>query len=360
MKRKIVFENGREFVGEAFGSTKDVISEVVFNTNVVGYQEILSDPAYTDLSIVMTYPLIGNYGIIDEDFDSKIIGAKALITSEYNDKPSNFRYANTLAETLKEYDVSGVTHVDTRAITRMLAREGTMKAAICDEKTTKATALKRIKAYKTPKDQIKRVSCKKIWYSRCSNPKYNVVALDMGITSHNLVDLNKNGINVTVVPYETSLEKIKSLRPDGIFLSKGPGNPKNAKHAIELVKKLQGKYPIMGISLGLEILALANGLDVKKMKVGHRGSNHSIRDEKTGKLFVVNQNHGYVVKDFKKKGFEVTCRDVMDNTIEGIDIPGKRAFGVQYYPNSIVNPENSKAVIDKFIKYMGKKGGRNA
>lgn len=360
MKRKIVFENGREFVGEAFGAVNDVVSEVVFNTNMVGYQEILSDPAYTDLSIVMTYPLIGNYGIIDEDFDSKLMGVKALITSEYNDKPSNFRYANTLAETLEENNVAGITHVDTRAITRMLAREGVMKAAICDEKTSKATALKRIKTYKAAKDQIKRVTCKKVWYSRCSNPKFNVVAIDMGITSHNLVDLNKNGINVTVVPYDTDIKKITALRPDGIFLSKGPGNPKNAKHAIELVKKLQGKYPIFGISLGLEIIALANGLECKKMKVGHRGSNHSIRDEKTGKLFVVNQNHGFCVKDFKKKGIEVTCRDVMDNTIEGLDIPAKRSFGVQYYPNSVVNPEDSKAVIDKFIGYMKKKGGRNA
>lgn len=182
----------------------------------------------------------------------------------------------------------------------------------------------------------------------------------MGITSHNLTDLNKHGINVTVVPYETSLEKIKSLRPDGIFLPKGPGNPRNAKRAIELVKKLQVSYPIMGISLGMQILALANGLDSKKMKVGHRGSNHTIRDEKTGKLFTVNQSHGYVIKDFKKKGVEVTHRNVMDNTIEGIDIPAKLAFGVQYYPNSVVNPDDSKAVLDKFIKYMENKGGQNA
>lgn len=360
MKRKIVFENGKEFVGEAFGSKKDVVSEVVFNTNMVGYQEILSDPAYTDLSIVMTYPLIGNYGIIDEDFDSSIIGVRALITNEYNDKPSNFRYANTLAETLKEHDVAGISHVDTRAITRMLAREGTMKAAICDEKTTRATALKRIKAHKATKDQIRRVSCKKIWYSRCANPRYNVVALDMGITSHSLVDLNKFGINVTIVPYDTSVEKIKSLRPDGIFLSKGPGSPKNAKHAIDVVKKLQGKYPILGCSLGLEIIALANGLEVKKMKNGHRGSNHSVRCEKTGKLFVVNQNHGYVIKDFKKRGINVTCRNVMDNTIEGLDIPAKRTFGVQYYPSQVVNPDDSNRVLTKFVDYMKDKGVHHA
>ena len=182
----------------------------------------------------------------------------------------------------------------------------------------------------------------------------------MGITSHSLVDLNKAGFNVTIVPYETSFEKIKSLHPDGIFLSKGPGSPKNAKHAIELVKKLQGKYPIMGCSLGLEIIALANGLEIKKMKNGHRGSNHSIRCEKTGKLFVVNQNHGYVIKDFKKKGIEVTCRNVMDGTIEGIDIPAKRVFGVQYYPIHNVNPEDSDRIIQKFVGYMEEKGVRNA
>lgn len=360
MNRKIVFENGREFVGEAFGSKEDVISEVVFNTNMVGYQEILSDPAYTDLSIVMTYPLIGNYGIIDEDFDSKLIGVKALITKEYNDKPSNFRYANTLAETLTENNVAGITHVDTRAITRMLAAQGTMKAAICDEKTSRATALKRIKAYKTPKDQIKRVTCKKIWYSRCPNPRYNVVALDMGITSHSLVDLNKYGINVTVVPYDTTFEKIKNLKPDGIFLSKGPGNPKNAKHAIELVKKVQGKIPVFGISLGCEIIALANDLDVKKMKVGHRGSNHTIRELSTKKLSVVNQNHGYVIKDFNKKNVIVTHRNILDNTIEGIDIPSKMTFGVQYYPNSVVNPDDCEKVIMKFRSYMEQKWGNNA
>lgn len=352
MKRKIVFENGRVFIGEAFGSKKELVAEIVFNTNMVGYQEMLSDPAYTDLAVVMTYPLIGNVGIINDDFDSKIIGISALITKEYNDKPSNFRYANTLSETLEEAGVPGVTHVDTRAITKMISKFGTMKAAICGADTSNAEALRRIKNHTSSKDQVKRVSCKKIWYSRCSNPKYNVVAIDTGITYSNLRDLNKNGINVTVVPYDTDYEKIKSLRPDGIFLSKGPGNPKNLKKLIELTKRLQGKYPIYGMSLGCQILALANNMDIVKMKVGHRGSNHSVRDIKTDSISIVSQNHGYVIKDDAPKDIEITHRNVLDNTIEGIEIVPDKAFAVQYYPNSHVNPKDSNKIISKFIKYM--------
>lgn len=352
MKRKIVFENGRVFVGEAFGSKKDIVSEVVFNTSMVGYQEILSDPSNTDLSIVMTYPLIGNVGIINEDFDSRIIGLKALITKEYNDKPSNFRYAHTLSETMEDNDVAGITHVDTRAITKMLEKDGTMKAAICNYDVSNTEALKRIKKHISSKDKIKRVSCKKTWYSRCSNPKYNVVAIDMGITYSNLQDLNKYGINVTVVPHDTSHEKIKSLRPDGIFLSKGPGNPKNAKNAIELVKKFQGKIPILGISLGHQILALANDMDVYKMKVGHRGSNHPIQNCETGEINIVAQNHGFCVKNKNNKKIKITHLNVLDETIEGIEIINKKAFSVQYYTNSAVNPKDCDQIISKFIKYM--------
>lgn len=354
MKRKIVFENGKVFYGEAFGSKKDVVAEVVFNTNMVGYQEILSDPAYTDLAIAMTYPLIGNVGIINDDFDSKIMGVKALITKEYNDKPSNFRYANTLSETLEESDVAGITHVDTRAITKMLTKEGTMKAAICNMDTTNAEALKRIKKHISAKDQIRRVTCKKTWYSRCANPKYNIVAIDMGITYSNLRDFNKHGINVTVVPYDTTYEQIKQIRPDGIFLSKGPGNPKNAKKAIELVKKIQGDIPIFGISLGHQILALANNMDVIKMRVGHRGSNHPVLNLETEEINIVAQNHGYVVKEKGKTKAKITHINVLDQTIEGIEVPEDKAFSVQYYPNSAVNPKDSEKIITKFIEYMEK------
>lgn len=352
MERKIVFENGREFIGEAFGSTNNVVSEVVFNTGMVGYQEILSDPAYKDLSIVMTYPLIGNYGIIEEDFDSKIISVNALITKEYNDKPSNFRYANTLSETLEDYNVAGITHVDTRAITRMLTQSGSMIACICDLDISKEQALSMIKKHKENKNILKDVSCKKKWYSRCSNPKYNVVAIDTGITSHNLSDLKRNRINVTIVPFDTNTKDIESLNPDGIYIPNSPGNPNNNSELIKTIKKLSGKIPIFGVGNGCNIIALANGLKVEKIKPGHHGSNHSIKILETGKLIVVAQNHQYTICDFKNKGIDITHQNVLDKTIEGIDIPKKMCFGVEYYTNSTVNEEDSKDLFEKFIKYM--------
>lgn len=361
MKRKIVFENGREFIGEAFGSTNDVVSEVVFNTGMVGYQEILSDPAYKDLSIVMTYPLIGNYGIIEEDFDSKIIGVKALITKEYNDKPSNFRYANTLAETLEDYGVAGITHVDTRAITRMIAQSGTMKACICNEEKSTKEALSMIKKDKENNKLIEDISCKKKWYSRCSNPEYNVVAIDTGITNHNLYDLKESRINVTIVPFNTDIDKIIDLNPDGIFLPNSPGDPNKHKEINKVIKKLIGKVPIFGVGNGCNEIALAEGLKVEKMKTGHHGSNHSIKEEETGKLIVVGQNHHYTIKEFKKKGINITHKNVLDNTIEGIDISKKMCFGVEYYASGITNPEDNKKQMQKFINYMNEyRGEANA
>ena len=352
MKRKLVLANGMEFVGKAFGSKKEVISEVVFNTSCVGYQEILSDPSYTDQMICMTYPLIGNYGVIDEDYESKLFGPRAMIVHEYNDKPSNFRYTKTLNEVMEENDVVGLTHVDTRALTRVIRDNGAMIGIICDEDVSVETALEKIESYPLPHDQIARVSCKKIWYSRCANPKFNVVAIDCGIKYNIIRDLNRNGCNVTIVPYNTTSKKIMDLKPDGIFLSNGPGDPKDVMNLVELIKELQGQKPIFGICLGHQIIALANGFETYKLKFGHRGANHPVKNNITGKIEITSQNHSYAVKYKDDPRVEITHYNLLDNTVEGLEIKQDRVFSVQYHPESAAGPEDSKYLFKKFIDNM--------
>ena len=338
MKRNLVLENGLESVGSGFGSQKEEVAQIVFNTAVVGYQEILSDPSNTDLMLCMTYPLIGNYGITDDDYESRIISPKALIVREYNDKPSNFRYTKTLNELLEENDVVGISHVDTRSITRIIRENGTMTAIITDVDTSTQEALQHIKNYKESKQLIAKVSCKKLWYSRCSNPKYNVVIIDCGIKFSIIKKLNSLGFNVTIVPFNTSVTKIQSLAPDAIIISNGPGNPSDAVEVIETVKLLQGKYPMLGISLGHQIIGLANNMECSKLKVGHRGINRPVRNNKTNKITIVNQNHGYALNN-KNNDIEITYVDILDDCIEGLNISKDMCFGVQFYPTDNVYEE---------------------
>ena len=220
--KKIVLENGSEFYGYAFGADKEAVNELVFNTSMAGYQEIISDPSYTDQMVCMTYPLIGNYGITDEDFETRVPTMGGLIVREYNDLPSNFRYTKTLSEVLDEYDIPGISGVDTRKITRIIRDEGSQKVLITDASTPYEEALKRVREYAIPTDMVSRVSCKKRWYSRTPNHKYDVVAVDCGIKLNIVRKLNEKGCNVTVVPFNTTAEEILNMNPDGLFLSNGP------------------------------------------------------------------------------------------------------------------------------------------
>jgi len=360
MDKKLVLQNGVTFLGKGFGANKEVIAELVFNTSMVGYQEILSDPSYTDQLVVMTYPLIGNYGIIDEDYESKLIGPKAMIVKEYNDKPSNFRYTKTLNELLEENDVPGLTHIDTRKLTRILRDEGSMLGIICDTTVTDEEALEKIKAYEIPHDQVSKVSCKKKWYSRCANPKYNVVAIDCGIKYNIIRELNRNSCNVTIVPYNTPYEKILEMDPDGIFLSNGPGDPEDVVEVIETVRNLQGKKPIFGICLGHQMIALANGFKTYKLKFGHRGANHPVKNLITGKVEITSQNHSYaVIEDgFKDSEAKITHINLLDGTVEGMMVEKDKVFSTQYHPESAAGPEDSKYLFSVFIKNMEDMKGR--
>ncbi len=354
--KKIVLENGSEFYGWGFGADREAVNEIVFNTSMVGYQEIMSDPSYTDQMVCMTYPLIGNYGITDEDYETKVPTMGGMIVREYNDLPSNFRYTKTLSEVLDEYGIPGISGVDTRKITRIIRDEGSQKVLITDASTPHEKAMEMLLAYEIPHDMVARVSCKKRWYSRTPNHKYDVVAIDCGIKLNIVRKLNEKGCNVTVVPYNTSAEEIMKMRPDGLFLSNGPGNPEDVTPVINVVKELKGKLPIFGICLGHQMISLALGAKTFKMKFGHRGGNHPVMNLETGKIEITSQNHSYAVDCDSLKGTELklTHKNLLDNTAEGVESPENRLFSVQYHPESAPGPQDSEYLFDKFIALMKK------
>lgn len=352
--KKIVLEDGEEYYGYGFGADIESISEIVFNTSVVGYQEIISDPSYTYQMVVMTYPLIGNYGITDEDYETRVPTIGGLIVRDYNDIPSNFRYTKTLSEYLEDNNVPGIYGIDTRKLTRSIRDKGSRKVLITDAKTSKEEALEKLKNYQIPTDSVAKVSCKKKWYSRTANAVYNIVAVDCGIKLNIVRSLNKRGCNVTVVPYNTPFEKIEELKPDGIFLSNGPGNPENVKEVIKLVKKARGKYPIFGVCLGHQMISLAYGAKTYKLKFGHRGGNHPVLNLKTDKIEITSQNHSYAVdeKSLAKTKLKATHKNLLDGTIEGVECLEDKIFSVQYHPESAPGPQDSSYLFNKFIDLM--------
>lgn len=352
--KKIVLENGREFYGYGFGADREAINEIVFNTSMVGYQEILSDPSYTDQMVVMTYPLIGNYGTAEEDYETKFPTIGGMIVREYNDIPSNFRYTKTLNEVFEEYDIPAISGVDTRTLTRIIRDEGSQKVIIADASTPREEALERLRAYALPHDMVARVSCRKRWFSRTPNHRYDVVAIDCGIKYNIIRKLNEKGCNVTVVPFDATVEEILAFRPDGIFLSNGPGDPTDVTPVIEKVRALKGRVPIFGICMGHQMVALAYGAKTFKMKFGHRGGNHPVKCLATGKIEITSQNHSYAVdiESLKNTPLQLTHINLLDNTAEGVECPEEKVFSVQYHPESAPGPQDSAYLFDKFIKMM--------
>lgn len=352
--RKIILEDGSEYYGYGFGASCDKVCEIVFNTSMVGYQEIVSDPSYTYQAVVMTYPLIGNYGITDEDYETKTPTIGALIVREYCDSPSNFRYTKTLSETMEEYRIPGIYGVDTRKITRSIRDLGSRRVLITTPETTKEQGLEIIKSTPVKKDAVELVSCKKRWYSRTANHTYNVVAIDCGIKLNIVRSLNKRGCNVTIMPYNTTAQQVLSLQPDGLFLSNGPGDPEDVEPVINLVRELRGKLPIFGICLGHQMISLAYGAKTYKLKFGHRGGNHPVKNLETGKIEITSQNHSYAVdeKSLDGTGLEVTHINILDNTVEGVKCEKDKVFSVQYHPESAPGPQDSAYLFDIFLKNM--------
>ena len=352
--RKLVLEDGAEYYGTGFGHTGDAVCEIVFNTSMVGYQEIISDPSYTYQAVVMTYPLIGNYGIADEDYETKTPTIGGLIVREYNDLPSNFRYTKTLSEVMEEYKIPGLAGIDTRKLTRSIRDLGSRRGIITNADTPADAAVEKIKNTPVPHDAVARVSCKKRWYSRTANAKYNVVAIDCGIKLNIIRSLNVRGCNVTVMPYNTSAAEVEKMKPDGIFLSNGPGDPEDVIPVIDLVKKLKGRYPIFGICLGHQMICLACGAKTYKLKFGHRGGNHPVKNLETGKIEITSQNHSYAVdeKSLENTELRVTHINLLDNTVEGVRDERSKMFSVQYHPESAPGPQDSAYLFDKFTSLM--------
>ena len=351
--KKLVLENGKEFPGYGFGSDRIAVCEIVFNTSMVGYQEIVSDPTYTEQIVVMTYPLMGNYGFADEDYESKFPSMGGMVVRECCDAPSNFRYTKTLNEAFEELDVPGISGVDTRMITRIIRNEGTQRAAIVDYNMPHEEAMKLIRESEPKRNLLERISCKKRWFSRTPNHKWDVVAIDCGIKYSFIRQLNAKGCNVTIVPYNSTPEEILAFNPDGIFVSNGPGDPAESTKVSETIKALQGKLPIFGVDLGHQIIAMSYGAQNVKLKVGHRGANHPVKNLESGKLEIVAQNHGFVVDEesIKSTPIKVTHRNLLDNTVAGIEVMEDHIFSVQYQPDC--SPESSSTYLfDKFIKLM--------
>jgi len=356
--KKIVLENGSEYYGRGFGSEKDRVIEIVFNTSMVGYQEILSDPSYTDQGVVMCYPLMGNYGMAEDDYETKTPTISALIAREYNDEPSNFRCTKTLAEVMRLYDIVGIENIDTRKLTREIRNYGSCKALITDAIKDKEECLDILKNTVMPTDQVSRVSRKEIEVYEPAvadlRAKFHVVAIDCGM-KHNIVrSMNKKGLKVTVVPWDTDAQTIINLKPDGVFISNGPGDPTDVKPVIDTVKKLIGKYPIFGICLGHQILSLAYGAKTYKLKFGHRGGNHPVRNLLKGRVEITSQNHSYAVdtKSIKDTNLIVTHVNLIDQTVEGVMSLKDKTFSVQYHPESAPGPQDSDYLFDEFIKLM--------
>lgn len=352
--RKIILEDGSEYYGYAFGDTSDKVCEIVFNTSMVGYQEIISDPSYTYQAVVMTYPLIGNYGMADDDYETKTPTIGGLIVREYNDLPSNFRSTKTLSEVMKEYKIPGIYGVDTRKLTRFIRDNGSCKVLITDAAVSREYGMDILKKADIPADAVSKVSCEKSWCAPSENEKYHVAAIDCGMKMNIVRSLNKRGCKVTIVPWNTSADEIEKLCPDGVFISNGPGDPTDVQPVIETIKALKGRYPIFGICLGHQIISLAYGAKTYKLKFGHRGGNHPVRNLETNKIEITSQNHSYAVdsESIRSTELEVTHINLLDGTVEGVKCDKDKIFSVQYHPESAPGPQDSAYLFDRFIKMM--------
>lgn len=352
MKRQLILEDGTIFIGEAFGSDTDTVGEVVFNTGMTGYQEILSDPSYCGQIVTLTYPLIGNYGINRDDFESITPAVKGFVVKETADFPSNWRSEQTLDEYFKRKKIPGISGIDTRKLTRIIRSHGTLKGAICSIEKDAEEVIKSLRSETLPTDQVRQVSTKNPYPSPGRGKR--VVLVDFGMKHGILRELNQRDCDVIVVPYNTTAEEILQLRPDGIMLSNGPGDPMDVPEGIEMIRGVLGEVPLFGICLGHQLFALACGAETTKMKFGHRGSNHPVKDLRTGKIAITSQNHGYTVENdsVENTRLEVTHIAINDGSIEGLKHMDYQAFTVQYHPEASPGPEDANGLFDQFMDMM--------
>ena len=358
MKAFLILEDGTVFTGTSIGSTKEVISEIVFNTSMTGYLEVLTDPSYAGQAVVMTYPLIGNYGITP-DMESEKPWPDGYIVRELSRLPSNFRCQGTIQDFLAEHDIPGIAGIDTRALTKILREKGTMNGMITtNENYNTDEIIQKLKAYRTGK-VVEKVTCSEKTVMKNSGCK--VALMDFGAKKNIAESLWKRGCEVTIYPAHTPANEILADQPDGIMLSNGPGDPKECRDIVEELKKLYASdIPIFAICLGHQLMALANGADTHKLKYGHRGGNHPVKDLADNRVYISSQNHGYVV-DTENLDPSVAVPafvNVNDGTNEGLKYTGKNIFTVQFHPEACPGPQDSSYLFDRFIEMMG--GNKNA
>jgi carbamoyl-phosphate synthase small subunit len=353
-KAYLVLEDGTVMKGKAFGAEKSSMGEVVFNTGMTGYQEVLSDPSYCGQIVTMTYPLIGNYGINRDDFESLSPFIHGFIVKEHSELPNNWRTETTLDELLKERGIPGIYDIDTRKLTRILREQGAMRGMIISGQDVDITnqLIEQVKDLPLMTDQVSQVSTKNAFH--CPGQKQRVVLVDYGSKAGILRELTIRNCDIRVVPYNVTAEEIIRLRPDGVLLSNGPGDPKDVPEAIEMIKGIVDKFPIFGICLGHQLLALACGADTEKLKFGHRGANHPVRDVDKDITMLTSQNHGYAVRRDSLAGtrLQETHIAINDQTIEGLKHLDYPVFSVQFHPEAAPGPFDSNHLFDEFIQLV--------
>lgn len=354
MKRLLILEDGSVYEGEGFGSSRYQMGELVFNTGMSGYQEVLSDLSYCGQIVMMTYPMIGNYGINCDDFESLDPAGFGFVVRECCEAPSNFRSDYTLDEFLKQKDIPGISGVDTRAITRKLRNSGTMRAIMADEGADVEAIVAMLRSSELMHDQVARVSTKNAF--PIPNRGKRVVLIDFGAKNGIIRELSRRNCDLTVVPYDTSAKEILAMKPDGVMLSNGPGDPKDVPVAIETIRELMGQVVIFGICLGHQLISLASGANTVKLKFGHRGCNHPVMNLANGKVEMTSQNHGYAVEEASLKDTDLvmTHQALNDKSVEGVRHSKYPIFSVQYHPEASPGPEDSNYLFDQFMELMEK------
>jgi carbamoyl-phosphate synthase small subunit len=348
MKGKLILQDGTIFEGNAFGYLKDSIGEVVFNTSMIGYGEVLTDPSYYGQIVTMTYPLIGNYGINLEDVESKGVHVKGFIVREKSDNPNNFRCEMDLDTYLKQNKVIGLEGIDTRALTKILRNNGTMKGIITLENASLEDVKDKLDSFSNT-TAVKTVTREEVEHIKGEGSK--VAVMDFGVKQNILRSFANRGCDITVFPANTKPKEVLSINPDLIFLSNGPGDPEDLEDVIENIKELVGKKPIVGICLGHQLLALALGGQTSKLKFGHRGGNHPVKDLEQNKVFITSQNHGYYVSQMPEN-MKITHVNLNDNTVEGMKHIKLPIYSVQYHPEACPGPQDNDYIFDKFLELV--------